>query len=188
VLPRTRAALALAAVAAVVLAAGASASALPVAAAQRAATPNVVTAMPSLDVQIVARINAARAQHGLQRLRLSLRLKSAADFHSYEMARHGFFSHDSSNGSSPWKRLARFYPSAGYRRWQVGETLLWYSPGVDAAGAVQDWLTSPEHRTILLTPSFQEVGISALHATAASGYFQSDEVTLITADFGVRAH
>jgi uncharacterized protein YkwD len=188
VLPRTRAGLALAVVAAVVVVAGSSVSALPVAAAQRAPTRNVVTAMPSLDVQIMARINAVRVQGGLQRLRLSPRLESAADFHSYEMARHGFFSHDSANGGSPWKRLARFYPSAGYRRWQVGETLLWYSPGVDAAGAVHDWLTSPEHRAILLTAAFQEVGVSALHATAASGYFASGEVTLITADFGVRTH
>ena len=59
---------------------------------------------------------------------------------------------------------------------------------MDAAGAVQDWLTSPEHRAILLTPAFQEIGVSALHATAASGYFGSDEITLITADFGLRTH
>jgi uncharacterized protein YkwD len=186
VLPRTRAGLALAAAALVI--AGASASALPVAAAQRAHTRNVLTAMPSLDAQIIGRINAARVERGLQRLRLSLRLRSAADFHSYDMARHGFFSHDSADGSSPWKRLARFYPSAGYGRWEIGETLLWYSPGVDAAGVVQDWLTSPEHRAILLTPSFQEIGVSAVHATAASGDFGSDEITLITADFGVRTH
>jgi uncharacterized protein YkwD len=184
VLPRTRAGLALAAA----VAACWSVSALPVAAAPRAHPDNVVTTMPSLDVQIMARINAARAQLGLGRLRLSLRLRSAADFHSYEMVRHGFFSHDSADGSSPWKRLTRFYPSAGYRRWQVGETLLWYSPGVDAAGAVHDWLTSPEHRAILLTPAFQEIGVSALHATAVSGSFHDQEVTLITADFGLRTH
>jgi uncharacterized protein YkwD len=188
VFPRTRAGLALAVVAVVVVVAGLSVSALPVAAAQRALTHSVVTAMPSLDAQIVARINAARVQHGLQRLRLSPHLESAAAFHSSEMVRHGFFSHDSADGSAPWKRVARFYPSAGHSRWQVGETLLWYSPDVDAAGAVQDWLTSPEHRTILLTPAFQEVGVSALHAAAASGYFGSGPITLITADFGVRAH
>jgi uncharacterized protein YkwD len=163
-----------------VIVAGSSVSAV------SAGTRNVVTAMPSLDVQILGGINAARAQRGLARLRLSLRLRSAADAHSSEMARRGFFSHDSADGSSPWKRLARFYPSAGYKRWQVGETLLWYSPGVDASSAVHDWLTSPEHRAILLAPAFREVGVSALHATAASGYFQGQEVTVITADFGFR--
>jgi uncharacterized protein YkwD len=103
------------------------------------------------------------------------------------MARDGFFSHDSADGTSPWARLGRFYPSAGYRQWQIGETLLWSSPDVGAAGAVHDWLTSPEHRAILLTPGFREIGVSAVHATAASGSFGGDEVTLVTADLGFRA-
>jgi uncharacterized protein YkwD len=176
VLPRTRAALA---TAAAILVAGIS-----VAAASSA--PNVVTALPGLDRQVIAGINAARAHRGLARLRLSLKLRAAARFHSFEMATHGFFSHNSANGASPWTRLARYYPSAGYTSWQVGETLLWSQPDVDAAGVVQDWLTSPEHRAILLTGAFREIGVSAVHATAASGDFHGDEVTLVTADFGVR--
>ena len=114
-------------------------------------------------------------------------LKAAAGAHSYEMARDGYFSHDSADGTSPWKRLSRYYPRAGYRRYEVGEALLWYSPVVDAATAVHAWLTSPEHRAILLSPGFREIGVSAVHATAASGSFQGDEVTLVTADFGVRS-
>jgi uncharacterized protein YkwD len=185
VLRRTRVALAMAVV---VIVAGVSVSAVPGATAHRVRPRNVVTAMPSLGVQVAARIDAARAQQGLGPLRLSPRLTSAASSHSLQMAVGGFFSHESADGSSPWKRLARFYPAAGYGRWQVGETIGWYSPGVDAAGAVHDWLTSPEHRAILLAPGFREIGVSALHATAASGYFKGQEVTLITADFGVRAH
>jgi len=184
VLPRTRAALA---TAAAILVAGASVNAVSAAAPLRTHARNLVTALPSLDQQVIAGINAARAQHGLGKLRLSLHLRSAANFHSYDMARHGFFSHDSANGASPWTRLARYYPSAGYTRWQVGETLLWYSPDVDAAGVVHDWLTSPEHRAILLTGAFREIGVSAVHATAASGDFHGDEVTLVTADLGVRS-
>jgi uncharacterized protein YkwD len=103
------------------------------------------------------------------------------------MARDGYFSHDSADGTSPWKRLSRYYPRAGYRRYEVGEALLWYSPVVDAATAVHAWLTSPEHRAILLSPGFREIGVSAVHATAANGSFQGDEVTLVTADFGVRS-
>lgn len=185
VLPRTRAALAMAAA---ILVAGASVSAVSAAAPLRPHARNLVTALPSLDQQVIAGINAAREQHGLARLRLSIPLRAAARFHSWDMARHGFFSHDSSNGASPWARLARYYPSAGYTRWQVGETLLWSSPDVDAAGVVQDWLTSPDHRAILLTGAFREIGVSAVHATAASGDFHGDEVTLVTADFGVRSH
>ncbi len=171
---------------------GLSVSALPdavahPAAAHRARAGYDVTALTSLDTRIVARINAVRVQRGLGRLRLSLRLRSAADFHSYEMARLGYFSHDSADGTSAFQRLAQFYSSTGYRRWQVGETLLWYSPDVNAAVAVREWLASPEHRAILLTPAFREIGVSALHVSSDPGSLQGQDVTLITADFGVRA-
>ena len=57
---------------------------------------------------------------------------------------------------------------------------------MDAASAVRNWLESPPHRAILLSPSFHEIGVSALHATAAGGVFGGTALTLITADFGVR--
>jgi uncharacterized protein YkwD len=184
VLPRTRVALA---AALSIVVAGTLVSSGGAAPARRAGTVNVVSTMPTLDAQIAAGINAARAGYGLTRLRLSSPLRTAARSHSLEMARDGYFSHDSADGSSAFKRLLRFYPSAGYRRWQAGETLLWYTPGVDAAQAVQDWLSSPEHRAILLTPAYREIGVSAVHATDASGAFGDAEITVVTADFGFRS-
>jgi uncharacterized protein YkwD len=146
-----------------------------------------VSAMPALDQQLIAAIDAVRAQHGLQELRPSLRLQAAASFHSYEMANLGFFSHTSADGTSSASRTARYYPSAGYRRWHVGETMLWYSPRVAAADAVADWLSSPLHRAVLLSAAFREIGVSAVHVTAARGDFHGAEITLVTADFGVRS-
>jgi uncharacterized protein YkwD len=183
VLPRTRTALA---AAAAIVVAGVLVSAVSAGTIRQAGRTNVLSAMPSLDRQIVAGINAARARRGLTRLRISAALRTAAHAHSCEMARGGYFSHDSADGSPPWTRLARYYPSAGYSRWQAGEAMLWYSPGTDAAQAVHDWLTSPEHRAILLAPAFREIGVSAEHATVAGGSFHGDEVTVVTADFGVR--
>lgn len=144
--------------------------------------------MPTLDQQVIEAINAARTQHGLHPLRFSLRLEAAASFHSYEMANFGFFSHASADGTSSASRMARYYPSAGYRRWHVGETMLWYSPRVAAAGAVADWLSSPLHRSVLLSAAFREIGLSAVHVTDAGGDFRGAEITLVTADFGVRSH
>jgi uncharacterized protein YkwD len=144
--------------------------------------------MPTLDAQIAAGINAARAANGLVRLRVSPALRAAAHSHSLEMARDGYFSHDSADGTSAWTRLLRFYPSAGYKRWDAGETLLWYSPGVDAAQAVHAWLSSPEHRAILLTPAYREIGVSAAHASDAGGSFGDIQATVVTADFGFRSH
>jgi len=178
VLPRTRAALA---TAAVIVVAGVSATAA--LAAPTARARSLVTPLRGLDTQIVERINVERAQRGLAPLHLSRRLHAAANFHSYEMARGGFFSHVSLDGTSVSDRLARFYRSAGYRRWEVAETLLWDSGAVDAAAAVREWLTSPEHRSILLDSGLREIGISAVH----DGAFQGTAATLVTADFGARS-
>ena len=158
-----------------------------VSAAPAAPARNIVTQMPTLAVRILDRINADRARRGLGRLHLSSRLQASARFHTTEMAERGFFSHSSLDGSSPWARMARFYRSAGYRHWAVGETMNWSSGGTDAARIVADWMTSPDHRRILLARGFHEIGISAVHASAPSGSFQGAAITLVTADFGARA-
>ncbi len=180
-LPRTRVALTAAVAIAIT---GVSVNAVSAAPATHAR--NIVTQMPTLAVRILERINSDRARQGLGRLHLSSRLQAAAGFHTYEMAEGGFFSHSSLDGSSPWARMARFYRSGGYRNWTVGETMDWSSGGTDAASIVADWMTSPEHRRILLARGFHEIGISAVHASAASGSFRGAAITLVTADFGAR--
>lgn len=147
---------------------------------------DAVATLTALDTSIVQVLNAARAEHGLAPLAVSTRLASAATFHSREMLRDGYFSHDSAGGGSAGKRIGRFYPATGYRSWQIGEALLWFSPTVDAASAVRSWLESPPHRAILLSSSYREIGVSALHSAAAGGSFGGIELTMITADFGAR--
>jgi uncharacterized protein YkwD len=135
---------------------------------------------------VVAEINAARAKRGLAALRVSPALAAAAAHHSREMAQGGYFEHRSADGSPFWKRVARFYPS-GRGAWSVGENLLWSSPTIDAQGALRMWMESPGHRKNMLDAQWREIGISVLRVPAAPGVFKGLEVTLVTADFGVRA-
>jgi uncharacterized protein YkwD len=144
------------------------------------------TAMRSLEQDVLFNLNALRRQHGLVPLRFSTKLAAAARHHSTDMANRGYFSHSSASGSSFSRRIARFYPMDGRRYWSVGENLLWSSPDVDAHGAIDMWLDSPDHRKILLTARWREVGLSAVHVTSAPGTFGGREVTIVTADFGVR--
>jgi uncharacterized protein YkwD len=173
------------AIAAILLA---SAVAAPAGARQaRSAGPaRVSTAMRALESGILVDLNRVRAQHGLAPLRPSGRLNAAASQHSREMARVGYFSHSSADGSAFWRRIQRFYASSGYRSWSVGENLLWSSPDVDAAGAIKMWMGSPEHRANLLNPSWREVGLSAVHSDSAPGTYHGLGVTIVTADFGAR--
>lgn len=142
--------------------------------------------MRALDARLAAQINAVRVRHGLRPLRVSRELAAAASLHSREMARLGFFSHTSRDGKAFWKRIERFYRPRGARVWAVGENLIWQSPDLDAREAVAAWMKSPGHRRVLLDPSWREVGLSAVHSVAAAGVFDGMDVTLVTADFGVR--
>ena len=152
----------------------------------RATAARAAPQLSNLESQLLDEINGVRARRGLRLFRLSRGLTAAADQHSVSMVQKGYFSHASANGTSFWKRIASFYGYRGYRRWAVGENILWASPDVSPAEGLHMWMTSPEHRANLLDRSWREIGISAVHASSAPGVYGGDEVTVVTADFGVR--
>lgn len=133
----------------------------------------------SLNAHVLAQLNVTRRSHGLAPLRPSPRLAAAARAHSSEMVGAGYFSHDSFDGSVFWKRIRRYFGAGA-----VGENLLWAEPTVGARRAVAMWMASPEHRANILDPDWRVIGISAVHANAAPGYFGGREVTVVTTDFG----
>lgn len=144
------------------------------------------TALPPLERSVLGEMNAVRRQHGLVPLRLSAGLEAGARQHSTEMANRGYFRHTSANGEAYSRRLARFYPIGTRRYWSVGETMLWSSAELNAAAALEIWLNSPSHRAIMLNPRWLEVGVGAVYAPSAPGVYEGRDVTIVTADFGVR--
>jgi uncharacterized protein YkwD len=143
-------------------------------------------ALSSLESGILSDLNKIRAQHGLQPVKISVRFTASAVQHSKEMGTDGYFEHSSHDGTAFWKRIVHWYGQTGYRYWSVGENLLWSSPDVDPARAMQLWMNSPEHRANILSARWREIGISAEHFAAAPGTYKGLEVTIITTDFGVR--
>ena len=140
----------------------------------------------SLETGLLGKINALRAGRGLARLRVHERLGAAALEHSRQMARRGFFSHRSANGSTFGQRVQRYYGAGGYQYWSAGENLIWSSGPLDPSGVVESWLQSPGHRKVLLDATWRELGIGAVQVDAAPGVFAGMDVTIVTADFGVR--
>jgi uncharacterized protein YkwD len=151
-----------------------------------AAPSRPAAALSPLENGVLAQINQVRAQHGLGSLRLSAKLSAAARAHSQQMAADGYFAHESADGSAFWKRVKQFYSSSPWGYWSVGENLLWSSPDVSPPDAVRLWMNSPEHRQNLLTARWKEIGVSAVHVSAAPGIFKGLDVTIVTTDFGVR--
>jgi uncharacterized protein YkwD len=145
-----------------------------------------IEAAAGLEQQTLAAINAVRHEQGLAPLRLNGQLAAAAREHSRLMAEHGFFDHASYNGSTFWRRIAGVYAPVKGHAWGAGENMVWSSPGLSAQAAVELWLKSPAHRKNLLAPGWREVGLGGVHAQAAPGVYQGRDVTILTADFGVR--
>ena len=142
--------------------------------------------LSTLDSTLLVQINDLRTAHRLRPLKLSPQLTVAADQHTTEMGRAGYFAHDSLDHTPFWKRIERSYPSAGSTSWSVGENLLFVGRGVSAAEAITVWMNSPEHRANLLDPSWREIGISSRYSDAAPGIYGNEAVTIITTDFGLR--
>jgi uncharacterized protein YkwD len=164
-----------------VIAAG---SVAPAAAATSAGT--TISDSASLEAAVLAELNVVRRAHGLKPLRRSAGLAAAADVHSRAMAQHGFFQHDSRDGSSFSERVQRFYGPSGHGTWSVGENLLWATRGINAKRAVTMWMQSPGHRQNILTPQWREIGLAAVTFRGAPGVFGGMDVVIFTTDFGVR--
>ena len=142
--------------------------------------------LPALQARLLAQINDLRREAGLAPLRASPALAAAAHEQSVSMAEHGFFGHDSFSGAPFWKRVETQVSETRDGAWRVGENLVWSSPQLSARRALELWLNSPPHRQNLLTAAWREVGIAAVHASAAPGVYAGQDVTILTADFGVR--
>lgn len=135
-----------------------------------------------LEAGVVAHLNGLRTRRGLRPLRLSRELASAARHHASDMAQGGFCGHESANGAAFRGRLQRFYTRRpGWRLWSAGENVLCHPRGLSAPAAIGQWLGSPSHRANMLSPTWREVGVAAVHGT-----FNGEEFVFVTADFGVR--
>lgn len=140
-----------------------------------------LTAADEIEGPLLARINRTRRAHDLRPLRLAKGLVRAAEDHARSMARNGYFSHSSPDGTSVESRIRRYYPASA-----VGETLLWHAGDLGAAQALEIWLGSPGHRAILLGPSFRDVGLAGIRVADAPGAFRGLDVTILVAEFGTR--
>jgi uncharacterized protein YkwD len=154
--------------------------------ASAARTAGSTSSLASLESGVLFKLNQIRRSHGLVPLKLNSALTAAATQHSDEMLADGYFAHASVDGSAFWKRIAKYYPSAGYQNWSVGENLLWDGGPLGPKGALDLWMASPDHRANILDPSWREIGVVAIYDANAPGVFAGYPVTLVATDFGAR--
>jgi len=120
----------------------------------------------------------ARAQEGLSGLHVSKQLRSSSARKARDIRRCQDFSHNACGRDAFYwfKRVGFFRGSYG-----AGENLeLGNDQAATVRGAMSAWLNSDEHRSVLLTPSYDDVGISLV-----SGQFKGySGVAIWVAHFG----
>jgi uncharacterized protein YkwD len=132
----------------------------------------------ALEARVVVLFNQQRTSHGLVPLKVDARLGQAAEAHSADMLRHGYFAHDDAHGT--WDARIRRY----LERSLVGEILSFGSGDyATPSKMVQTWMQSPEHRSVILTPELRRVGLGVATGT----YKGQESVSMATADFSSAA-
>jgi uncharacterized protein YkwD len=153
------------------------------------ARPSSVSATPQLARALLAEVNRTRRQQGLRTLSYSSSLTQAATAHVQLLATKGQFTHDWPTTGAHFSSWIRgFYAARGFRRWSAGENLLWSSPGFSPGDAVNEWLASPAHRLVMLTPSWRELGVGVVTVSGAPGMYGGRDVQIAAAEFGTRKH
>lgn len=116
------------------------------------ALPQLAAAGSSREAQVVTLTNRARASAGCAPLRIDSRITRAAQAHSDDMARRGYFEHDSIDGRSFADRMrAAGYPSPGAENIAFGQT--------SASEVMSAWLDSPGHRRNILDCDLTTIGV-----------------------------
>lgn len=144
-----------------------------IAAAKRDVSPASVSTSPAapLQQQVLSLVNQNRRRSGCDDLSLDRRLILAAYEHAADMARRGYFAHESPNGDRAGERVEE----AGYHWRRYGENI---ARGQDSAYEVVDgWMHSPEHRENILDCQLDQMGIGLAFSPDRTPYWVQDFAT-----------
>ena len=120
---------------------------------------------PAPAAEVVAVTNAERRRHGLPAFTVDARLGAAAQLHSADMLRRGFFDHRNPDGEQVWDRAR----TVGYPYRKVAENIA--AGQRTAAEVVAGWMDSPGHRRNILDAELHQIGVGHVTGgtTACSG-------------------
>lgn len=122
---------------------------------------------------IIEKTNEYRTDHQLGFMNTNALLTQAAQMKAEDMARRGYFSHDSPDGLTPWY----WFQKAGYEYLYAGENLaVGFFDSNDIVGA---WMDSKSHRENILNARYTEFGIGV-----ASGIYKGKATIFVAQLFG----
>ena len=122
-------------------------------------------AEPTAEGQVLALVNAARAEAGCGALTADSGLAAVARAHSADMRDRDYFSHTSPEGLSPFDRAER--AGVDYSR---AENIAFGQ--ADAAAVMEAWLESPGHRENILDCGLTKLGVGVAEGTGGPWWTQ----------------
>lgn len=108
--------------------------------------------------QVIAAVNAYRAQKGLPAYTVNAQLAQAAQRHANDIACHKLYVHTGSDGSTPQSRVK----DTGYVAKSVSENVNGNYPPLDGQGVVNWWINDKgdlRHGQNLVSTTFTEIGV-----------------------------
>ncbi len=111
------------------------------------------------------RVNEVRAEYHRESLTRNATLDAVARAHGEDMARRGYFAHESPEGSTPPDRI----DAGGFRGYSLAaENLGKTTEAAPVREIVNGWMFSKTHRKNLLAPPFNTTGVGAVRAPDGS--------------------
>lgn len=126
-----------------------------------------------LPAALVDLANRNRSTESLGTLTVNPVLEKAAQMKADDMARNGYFSHNSPAGITPW----HWFREAGYQYVFAGENLA--VNFADSEAVDKAWMNSPTHRANIMNGRYTEIGIAT-----ARGMYKGKETTFVVQLFG----
>lgn len=113
------------------------------------------TNVSKLESQVATLVNQERAKKGLMMLSANSMLSKVARYKSTDMATKNYFSHTSPTYGSPFKMMENF----GVKFSAAGENIAYGQPTAQAV--MNAWMNSPGHRSNILNPTYNRIGVGA---------------------------
>jgi uncharacterized protein YkwD len=118
----------------------------------------------STEGQVLALVNAARADHGCGALAADAGLAAVARAHSADMRDSGYFGHTNLAGLDPFDRAAAAGLSARAENIARGQD--------DAAAVMNSWMNSSGHRANILNCSLTKLGVGVAEGSGGPWWTQ----------------
>lgn len=125
---------------------------------------------------LVGLTNKDRATQNISELKVNPLLEKAAQAKADDMAKNGYFSHNTPDGKTPWY----FIKESGYKYVYAGENLA--VNFVDSDEVHKAWMNSPTHRLNIVNPRYTEIGIAT-----STGTYKGRAAIFVVQMFGTPA-